>query len=609
MKKKLMSTALAIALSVMMCACGAREPTTSNTPSGEGTTETTAASDVNNPTASASETSDGKDTDANTTDTAQAGASVEAAEAPAVEKNGEVIILCTSDVHCGVNQGFGYAGLAQVRQSLEDQGYTTILVDDGDSIQGEAIGTLTEGEAIIRLMNDVGYDIVIPGNHEFDYGTDQFLRLTEKANFKYISCNINKRGELVFDPYAIVDVCGIKIGFVGITTPETLNSSNPSNFQDESGEMVYGFCENQDGTALYEAVQKAVDDVRAEGVDYVYVLAHLGLEETAEPWTYYDVISNTNGIDVFLDGHSHDVEQVVMKNKDGKNVTRCAVGTKMHCIGYSRITSEGIQDTNIWSWPNDIDAATLMNIDNEVNTIVNDEIAALQDVLNKKVCDLPFDLVDRDPYYKDNSGNLIRLVRQSETNLGDISADSMRWATGADIALLNGGALRASIKKGEVTYGDIIAVFPFSNDICIIEATGQQILDALEWGSRAVPGETGAFLHPSGLTYEIDSTIETPCKANEQGMMSEISGKRRVSNVKVGDEPIDPAKVYTVTGIGFTLLKNGDGFTSFDGCKVISSEFELDNVIMINYIKEIIGTDKEADYSEPLGQGRIIIHE
>ncbi len=528
---------------------------------------------------------------------------------PTVEKNGEIYILYTSDVHCGVDQGFGYAGLYEVRKSLEDQGYTTILVDDGDSIQGEAMGTLTKGEANVKLMNAVGYDVCIPGNHEFDYTMDQFLNLTQIADYKYISCNLNKDGELLLDPYTIIEACGMKIGFVGITTPESLTSSNPVNFQDENGKTLYNFMQDDDGTGVYDAVQKAVDDARADGADYVYVLAHMGLEETAHPWTYADVISHTNGIDVFLDGHSHDVLQVEMKNKDGENVVRSAVGTKMHCIGYSHITADGIKETNIWSWSNDIDAPTLLGMDNPVKEKVDEAKAELDDILSKKVADIYYDLTDCDPVEKDLSGNPVRMVRRGETNLGDLCADAIKAAGNADIGVMNGGGIRRGIKKGTVTYGDIIAVFPFNNDICVIEATGQQILDALEWASRGVPEENGAFMHVSGMTYEIDTTVENPCKADAEGMMVSISGKRRVGNVLVNGEPIDPKAKYRVAGPTYPLLSNGDGMTAFNDSVLLENEIILDNQALIKYITETLGGDLGDAYSDPYGQDRIVIKE
>ncbi|MBO4515200.1 MAG: metallophosphoesterase, partial [Lachnospiraceae bacterium] len=174
-----------------------------------------------------------------------------------VQKNGAVVILFTSDIHCGIDEGFGLAGLAQIRANYEAQGYETILVDNGDAIQGETIGTLTKGEAIIDLMNELKYDVATPGNHEFDYGMDRFLELTQRANFPYVSCNFNKRGELVFAPYVILEAAGKKIAFVGITTPKTITTSTPAYFQNEQGLFVYGFYQDEWGDMLFQGVQKA----------------------------------------------------------------------------------------------------------------------------------------------------------------------------------------------------------------------------------------------------------------------------------------------------------------------------------------------------------------
>ena len=184
----------------------------------------------------------------------------EEAAGPALEKN--LVILYTSDVHCGIDVGWGYAGLYAVKENLSANNYV-LLVDDGDSIQGEPIGTMSTGEAIIDVMNNVGYDIAIPGNHEFDYGMDRFLALAEKASFPYISCNFNKEGNLIFQPYIIKEFDGVKIAFVGVTTPMTLRSSTPRYFMNDAGEYIYGFLQDDNGEALYAAVQKSVDDARA----------------------------------------------------------------------------------------------------------------------------------------------------------------------------------------------------------------------------------------------------------------------------------------------------------------------------------------------------------
>ncbi len=525
-----------------------------------------------------------------------------------VEKNGDIVILFTSDVHCGVDKGFGYAGLWQIRSNLEEQGYTTVLVDDGDSIQGETIGTLTKGEAMIDLMNSMKYDIAIPGNHEFDFGADRFLELTEKADFPYISCNITKEGEPVFEPYIIKEVQGKKIAFVGVTTPETLTSSAASNFQNEAGETVYGFMQDSSGESVYSTVQNAVDSARSEGADYVYVMGHMGMNSEAHPWTYADVIEHTNGIDVFLDGHSHDTEQVVMKNKDGEDVVRSACGTKLNCIGYSIISKdEGITETDVWSWTNDESAAELMGINNDISKEIEAAKAKLEDELKQKIGQTAAELTINDPEEKDNTGNFVRMVRRAETNLGDFCADAILQQTGADIAVVNGGGIRTNIPKGEITYGNIIDVFPFGNQICIVEVSGQQILDALEWGVSALPEENGAFLQVAGMSYEVDVTVPSPCKANDEKMCSGIEGERRVKNVKIAGEPLEPDKTYTLAGADFTILSNGDGFTAFDGANVIQEEFKLDNQVLIDYIEETLGGEIGSDYADPYGQGRIVI--
>ena len=525
------------------------------------------------------------------------------------ERSADIIILYTSDVHCGIDQGYGYAGLQQVRDYLIKQGNDVILVDDGDNIQGEPIGTLTKGEALIDLMNQMGYSIAIPGNHEFDYGMDQFLSLVEKAKFPYISCNFNYKGELVFEPYVLRDLGGVKVAFVGMTTPKTLTSSTPAYFKDETGEFVYGFLQDETGAKLYEAVQKAVDDARAEGADYVVAMGHMGNEEACRPWTYADVISNTNGIDVFLDGHSHDTDQVIMMNKDGEEVPRSACGTKLACIGYCRIAMDGTISTGLYTWNNNETVPELFAINNTMSKAVSAATSGLDKKLKEVVATSQVDLTIYDPEAVDSNGNPIRMVRRAETNLGDLCADAYRFQSGADIAFINGGGVRVSIAAGNITLNDIVKVHPFGNAMCVIEVTGQQILDALEWGARAVPGETGGFPQVSGLSFEIHSYIESPCTQDEDSMCTGFEGERRVKNVMVGDEPIDPDKTYTLAGTDYMLLNNGDGYTMFDGAVLLQDRVKLDNQVLIDYITESLGGVIGPEYEELTGEGRIVIFE
>ena len=342
----------------------------------------------------------------------------------------------------------------------------------------------------------------------------------------------------------------------------------------------------------------------------MYLLGHLGLDESCAPWTYEDVISHTNGIDVLLDGHSHDTEQVVMKNKDGETVVRSACGTKLNCIGYSFISLEnGITNTNIWSWPNKDCAADLLGIQNSMSSSVNTAQQTVQEKLSEIIGYSAIELTVNDPVEKDSSGNPIHMIRRAETNLGDFCTDALRTILDCDIAILNGGAIRTNIDNGDITYGNIMDVFPFGNQTCVIEATGQQILDALEWGARAVPDAIGGFLQVSGLSYEIDVNIPSSCTQDENTMFTGVAGERRVKNVMVGDEPIDPDKTYTVGSIDYLLLNNGDGHTAFNGCSVLKDKVMLDNQLLISYITDYLDSSVGEGYADLYGQGRITIIE
>ena len=355
-------------------------------------------------------------------------------------------------------------------------------------------------------------------------------------------------------------------------------------------------------------MQNAVDDARKDGADLVYVLAHCGNQLESHPWNYVDIISHTRGIDVFLDGHSHDTDQVVMKNMDGEEVPRSACGTKMACIGYSHISADGeVLETGIWSWPNRVSAPELLGIRNFLGDRVQaaeDEIKEIVDVVIAKT---PFDLTINDPKEVDSSGNPIRMVRRAETNLGDLIADAFRSQGQADIGIINGGGVRANINKGDITYGNILDVQPFGNLLCVLEVSGQDVLDMLEWSVRLLPDENGSFLQVSGLTFEVDASIDSPCVADDNEALAGINGERRVKNVKVGGEPIDPNKTYTIAGHEYNMIEIADGYTMFKGKTILENKVKLDNQLVIDYIKDTLGGEIPAEYADPTGQGRIVI--
>ena len=520
----------------------------------------------------------------------------------------DVMILFTSDVHCGIESNFGYAGLAMVRDAYKNAGYHVLLVDNGDSIQGEPVGTMTTGEANIKLMNAVGYDIATMGNHEFDYGMERFFELSKMANFPYVSCNFNKGGELQFAPYVVKEFDGVKIAFVGISTPKTLTSSTPKYFQDENGNFIYGFFEDETGEGLYNAVQKAVDDARAEGATFVVALAHLGNEDECRPFTYADVIANTTGINALLDGHSHDTNHVEMRNKARETVLRQGCGTKMEGIGYLKIAAkDGAMEAGVMMWNNDdFNATQLYQLDTDVTKAVAEATETLNVKLAEVVAKTDVELTINDPVAKTEDGKPVRIIRNAETNLGDLCADAYRYVSGADIAFVNGGGIRVSIKEGDITLNDILKVHPFGNALCVCEATGQQILDALEFGAKDVPGEFGGFLQVSGLTYEIHTYLPSTVKMDEKRMFVGVEGEYRVKNVMVGGEPLDLEKIYTLASHNYMLQGQGDGYTIFEDNVYTQESVMLDNQVLITYITEGLNGVVGADYANPYGQGRIV---
>lgn len=526
----------------------------------------------------------------------------------------DIVVLYTNDIHCTNDEGMAYAAIAGYKAQMEDAigADNVTLVDNGDAIQGAVLGTLSDGEWIVDIMNEVGYDLAIPGNHEFDFGMDQFLDIANnQADYQYLSCNfVDKDGTAVLDPYAMVTYGDTDIAYIGISTPETLSKSTPAFFQDENGNYIYGFCQGENGQELYDRVQDTVDAARADGADYVVALAHLGEDLQSQPWMSTDVIANTTGIDAVLDGHSHTVEpETIVKNADGEDVVLSQTGTKADSIGQLTIdTATGEMNTEL------VPVANIAT-DSPAYTAAQSYIQSIQDkyhaVTEEVVAQTTVDLTVNDPATGE------RRVRSAETNLGDLCADAYREVMGADIGFVNGGGVRADIKAGDVTYGDIIAVHPFGNMACLAEVSGQQILDALELGSMYVgTAESGGFLQVSGLKYTINTQLPSSVVVDDTGAFVEVSGARRVSDVQVENretgayEPLDPAATYTLASHNYMLKQGGDGFTMFgeDNIKLLLDETMVDNEVLIDYLTENLDGVIGEEYADPYGQGRITIN-
>ena len=498
----------------------------------------------------------------------------------------DITILHTNDVHCDYEK---YAKVATLHKSAD------LLVDAGDHVQGGVIGTLSKGEYIVDIMNYLKYDAAVPGNHEFDYGMDQFLHIAKDlAKYPYISANFTgKDGKPYFDAYKMFEVKGVKVAFVGVCTPETFTKSTPTYFQDANGNYIYGFCEGNNGADLYKAVQSAIDAAKAAGADYVIGLGHLGIDEQSSPWMSKEVIANTTGFDAFIDGHSHSTFSETIKDKSGKEVVFEQTGTKLANVGKLTIKTDGTiahENIDLSAVEEDADAkAYIAGITEKFDALQKKVVAKTTVTLTTKGAD----------------GK--RAVRSAETNLGDLCADAYRLLLGADVAFVNGGGVRADINAGDITYGDIINVHPFGNSACLVEVTGQQLKDALELGSAAYPCESGGFLQVSGLTYTINADIPSSVVKNDKSEFVKVDGAYRVSDIMVGGQPLDVNKTYTLASHNYMLKDAGDGYTMFGtkNVKVLQDEVMIDNQVLINYIVEKLGGVVGAEYAAP--QGRITI--
>lgn len=529
-------------------------------------------------------------------------------------ESGKIVVLYTGDMHCSVESGankLDFAQLALYKQAVSNSADYVTLVDCGDAVQGSNIGTLTKGESIVELMNEVGYDVCTFGNHEFDYGIDQLEKLMGMSDAEYICCNFMDSDGCFVSPYTIRSYGELKIAYIGITTPYTLTSSNPEVFKDENGELKYSFCQDTSGEKLYNAVQNAVDTAIGMDADYVIALAHLGNGEGYSPYGSEDVIAATSGIDIVLDGHSHTVvESREVYNKEGEPVMLTSSGSHMQYIGQVTI------DTRRTTGKND-DVITIRLIDSSDY----DRVAGKTEETEKEFEEiLGTEIGYTAKTLSVNSENGNRLVRNRETGIGNFVADAYRSLTNADIAFVNGGGIRADISEGKITYGDLLNVQPYGNMICVVEATGLEIRDALEMSYRRVEGkyedengsvgESGGFFHLSGMKVVIDTSIPSGVKLDENGMFSGVEGERRVKEVYVlngetGEyEPLSDSKTYTVASINYILLQGGDGFNMFMNNEVITSEAASDLQAVIEYL-ELSGGNIDERYFAT--EGRITV--
>ena len=544
----------------------------------------------------------------------------------------DVTILYTNDVHTYIDNKSPkptYAAIAALKKSIEDTGRDVLLVDAGDHIQGTAYGSMDDGATIIELMNEAGYDLATPGNHEFDYGMARAKAVIQEANFPYVSCNwVDLRtGFNVLPSVKFFFVGGRKIAFVGVTTPETFTKSTPAYFMnDAQTKYIYDILGGEDGQKLYDAVQKAIDKAEFWGADTIIGLGHLGVDPSSSPWTSEEVIAHTHGFTAFIDGHSH----TVMANKQvtdasGKAVTLTQTGSYFKNIGKMTVGADGTITTELINTYEGLDAA--------VAATASNWISAVDDMLGEEIA------VGDTKFYINDPATGKRRIRSGETNLGDFVADGIYTYFNeieelhCDVAIMNGGGIRTDVEAGPWSFKTCKTVSPFGNVACLMSVTGQQIQDALEFGARfagAEGKENGGFLQVAGARYTIHPMIPNTVQTDDKNVWIGSATTPRVSNVEIYDkttgtyQPLDPNATYALAGMNYTLRNLGDGFAMFDGATLIKDYVSEDYLVMSSYAAMFGGVDANGlphlasanspladypgyllNYEDPYGAGRI----
>ena len=518
------------------------------------------------------------------------------------ELSDDIVIIHLNDVHCGFNDTIGYDGFVLYRKELEKKYKKVIAVDVGDHAQGGVLGAISEGEAVLDILNKIKFDVITLGNHEFDYGIEQLNKLNEKMSTKYISLNAcyRKNKTQLFEPSTMVEAGGKKIGFIGIVTPLTFSKTYLSTLRESDGTAIYNFLSNK--AELYTTIQGEIDKLRNEGANYVILLTHVGMN--VEEYTSNDILSNLNGVDAVLDGHTHKVYNTTSKDKENKDIHIAQTGTKLANIGQLIIKGDGtILSENIAEVPEpdgitDVKQVYRSNankwVDTKMNEYINEIYKRYEDELSTPIGSSDYDFIIRP---EESSDSHTIYCRYMECSLGNLIADSFREVVNSDISFVNGGTIRANLLKGHITRKDIIDVMPFFNSLFVKEITGQTFLDALEFGVSKLPNSFGGFPQVSGCTYYVDTSFNSTVETDSDGMFIKVGGRRRVSNVKINGKALNPTEKYNLSASEF-ILNGGDGFTMFANYPVVNESVFADSDALGYHIKNNLGGEIPSKYQE-----------
>ena len=501
-----------------------------------------------------------------------------------------IVILYENDVHCAVD---GYPLLVSVRKECQNTTDYVSTISCGDFASGGLVGAISKGEQIVKIMNHVGYDAVVLGNHEFDYGMPQMFNITDSLDAPVLCANLKniQTDEFPYPAYHIVSYGDVDIAYIGFTTT---TSGTVTSLSDEQGNPLYSLMRED----FYLNAQQFIDEARGKGADFVIALAHLGDSQKGTHPNSTGLIANTTGLDAVIDGHDHHViEEQFINDKGGKPVLLASSGTNFRYVGKLTIDTNGeIRSTLVST--DDIAA------DNETKQFVDRVKEEVEGLGNFVIGHSEVDLM----IYDENGK---RIVRKQETNIGDFCADAFRSVTGADIALVNGGGIRKDIKKGEVLFNDLYNVMPFGDMIATGTLTGQQLLDVLEYAVSYLPNEAGVFMQVSGLRYKLNPEIPSPVVMDaETEMFSHIEdGARRVSEVEILDKEsgeykdVELLRKYTMATLDYLILELG-GSGIFKDVEPDPTYWGAEIEILHSYLENNLGGTIGSEYSSP--QGRII---
>ena len=522
----------------------------------------------------------------------------------------DLIILHVNDVHCGINDTIGYDGFVLYRDELKKKYKYVITVDVGDHIQGGILGSISEGSAIIEIMNKVGFDVTILGNHEFDYGIEQLTNLEKNLTSKYICANFvyRKNKENIFKPYKIINAGNKKIAFINVLTPLTFSKTYLSSIKDNDGNPLYDFLTGNNVQELYDTIQNYINSIRAKNeADYIILLTHIGMK--IEKYTSEILLSNLYGVDAVLDGHSHQIYNTTSLDKNKKDISISQTGTKLESIGKLILKKDGSIISEIISEvpePRDKTNSIKINRGGKERWVDKNMVDFIDNLWDKYTSELNilfgfcnFDLIIIDEDTKSN------YCRYKECTLGNLITDAIKDAGNGEISILNGGAIRNNMYKGNITRVIIMEILPWFNNIVQKRITGQCILDALEFGTSHLPIISGTFPQISGITFDVDVSFNSTVKTDELGMFLNVTGKRRVSNVKINGVDLELDRFYKASLIEY-ISNGGDGYSMFSKFDIYNESLMTDTDSLIHFIQYNLNGEIPLQYKDIQGRINII---